>query len=336
MNQIPNEPDPTKLYPLRFAPVFQYRLWGGRRLEKVQGTPLPGEGPFGEAWILSDRDDFPSKILDGALQGRTLGEVIRDFPEGVMGVLASKFKRFPLLLKYLDAKEQLSVQVHPTDEQKEFLPPGEHGKTEAWVVLEAGPESKIYAGLTEGTDAKNLRSSLADGTVADHLASFAPKVGDGLFIPAGTVHALGGDLVVFEVQENSDVTFRLYDWDRVDATTGKPRELQIEEAIACVNFQSGPRGPVAPRLLESDPVKRERLFECEYFQVDRILGPKPFGVGVAESPRVLVCLEGTGAVVTKETHYPVNKGDVVLLPASLGACQFVPTSDVTVLEIAIP
>src|ERR1039458_8958092 len=141
----------------------------------------------------------------------------------MLGELAPRFSRFPLLLKFLDAHDVLSVQVHPSDRQTNYLPAGETGKTEAWVVLDAGPESRIYAGLQPGTTPDSLRRSLTIGAISDHLAPFTPKPGDAVFLPAGTVHSLGGDLVVFEVQENSDVTFRIYDWDRVDAKTGQPR-----------------------------------------------------------------------------------------------------------------
>ena len=139
------------LYPLRFEPIYQYRLWGGRRLAGVLTAPLPGEGPIGEAWVLSDRDDHPSRVADGPLKGRTIAQLLEQFPEYVMGKLAGRFRRFPLLLKFLDAREMLSVQVHPADTHTDLLPAGETGKTEAWVVLEAGPESRIYAGLKPGT-----------------------------------------------------------------------------------------------------------------------------------------------------------------------------------------
>jgi mannose-6-phosphate isomerase len=224
------------LYPLRFEPIYQYRLWGGRRLSNLLTAPLPGDGPVGEAWVLSDRDDHASRVSDGPLKGRTIAQLLEQFPEYVMGKLAGRFRRFPLLLKFLDAREMLSVQVHPADSHTDLLPAGETGKTEAWVVLEAGPESRIYAGLKPGTTEATLRQALAAGGVADHLACFTPKPGDGVFIPAGTVHALGGDIVVFEVQENSDVTFRLYDWNHVDAKTGKPRPLQVDRALACIDF----------------------------------------------------------------------------------------------------
>src|ERR1700683_1421340 len=170
------------LYPLRFEPIYQYRLWGGRRLADLLTAPLPGDGPIGEAWILSDRDDHPSRVADGPLKGRTIAELMNQFPEQLMGRLAGRFHRFPLLLKFLDAREMLSVQVHPADADTDLLPKGETGKTEAWVVLQAGIESRIYAGLKPGTTADDLRRALTNGGVADHLKCFSPRPGDGVFI----------------------------------------------------------------------------------------------------------------------------------------------------------
>jgi mannose-6-phosphate isomerase len=187
---VPNrkEPDVRKavLYPLRFEPIYQYRLWGGRRLANLLKAPLPANGAF---------------------KGRTLTQLLEQFPEQLMGKLAHRFNRFPLLLKFLDAREMLSVQVHPSDAHKELIPPGETGKTEAWVVLEAEKESRIYTSLKPGTTPQDLNRALTNGTVVEQLRCLNPKAGDAVFIPAGTVHTLGG-VVVFEVQENSDVTFR--------------------------------------------------------------------------------------------------------------------------------
>ncbi len=147
------------MYPLRFEPIYQYRLWGGRRLANLLSVPLPGDGPIGEAWILSDRDDHQSPVSNGPLKGRNIGQVLEQFPEQTLGKLASRFHRFPLLLKFLDAHEMLSVQVHPTVANADLLPAGETAKTEAWVVLEAGPKSRIYAGLKPGTTADDCGKS---------------------------------------------------------------------------------------------------------------------------------------------------------------------------------
>ena len=230
----------------------------------------------------------------------------------------------------------LSVQVHPTVANADLLPAGETAKTEAWVVLEAGPKSRIYAGLKPGTTADGLRRALTNGGVADDLACFTPKPGDGVFIPAGTVHALGGGMVVFEIQQNSDVTFRLYDWDHVDVETGKPRALQVEQALDCINFAEDAAGLVAPVVEAKSPEERERLFDCEHFRLWRLRGQSPFTVGAAGMPRVLICIEGSGQVEHGGATYEVGRGDVWLLPAVVGACAFRPRNAVSLLEIALP
>jgi mannose-6-phosphate isomerase len=326
----------TSLYPLLFEPIYEYRLWGGRDLADLLSAPLPGAGPIGEAWVLSDRDDHPSRVANGPLKGRTIAELLDRFPAQMMGELVQRFHRFPLLLKFLDAREMLSVQVHPSDAHRDLLPAGESAKTEAWVVLKAGPESRIYAGLRPGITEGGLRQAIANGGVADELAYITPHPGDAVFIPAGTVHTLGGGVVVFEVQQNSDVTFRLYDWGHVDAQTGQPRPLQVQEALACIDFAAHAAGPVVPVLEATTPVKRERLFQCEPFDVWRLRGQAPFTLGVSDVPRVLVCIEGEGKVEHEGSNYPVAKGDVWLLPAVVGACPFKPQGAVSLLEIALP
>ncbi len=324
------------LYPLRFAPICQYRLWGGRRLADLLSAALPGNGPIGEAWLLSDRDDHASRVADGALKGKTIRQLLEQSPQQMLGKLAQRFSRFPLLLKFLDAREMVSVQVHPADCQTEFLPAGETGKTEAWVVLEATAKSLIYAGLKTGTTAEELRRALANQTVADDLVSFTPKVGDGVFLPAGTVHSLGGGVVVFEVQQNSDVTFRLYDWDRVDAKTGQPRALHVDQALACIDFSQGAVAPVVPQVEATTPVVRERLFQCDHFSLWRLRGESPFTVGVVDLPRVLVCIDGVAQLEHKGAVYGIAKGDVLLLPAIVGACVCQPRGELILLEIALP
>jgi mannose-6-phosphate isomerase len=327
---------PISLYPLCFEPIYQYRLWGGRRLAELLSAPLPSDGPIGEAWVLSDRDDHQSRVANGPLKGRTLGDVIGQFREPLMGKLSAGLRRFPLLLKFLDAHQMLSVQVHPSDAHPDLIPAGETSKTEGWVVIEAGKESTIYAGLQPGTTASELRQALSGKTIADYLVRISPKPGDAIFIPAGTVHTLGGDVVVFEIQQNSDVTFRLYDWGHVDAKTGQPRPLQIDQALASIDFAQNTEGLVLPLIEITTPVVRERLFNCDQFSLWRLHGQSPFLVGMEDVPRVLVCIEGQGELEYLGTPYAVNKGEVWLLPAVAGRCAFHPDSAVTVLEIALP
>jgi mannose-6-phosphate isomerase len=227
------------------------------------------------------------------------------------------------------------VQVHPSDAHEDLIPAGDTGKTESWVVLEKGPEARIYAGLKAGTTPDSLRKAISDGTVANQLASFAPGVGDGVFIQAGTVHSLR-DVVVFEVQENSDVTFRLYDWDHLDPKTNRKRPLQIDQAMACINFSQGVIEPVVPQVHEPKPLPWESLIRCDHFGVWRVRGQLPFMAGAEGKCRVIVCLGGRGELDHAGANYPFAKGDVMLLPAAFGACRCRPNGTVSLLEIALP
>jgi mannose-6-phosphate isomerase len=325
----------TSLYPLRFEPIYQYRLWGSRRLASLLSAPLPDDEPVGEAWLLSDRDDHPSRVADGSLEGKTIGQLLAQSPEELLGKLTGRFQRFPLLLKFLDVKQRLSVQVHPSDAYKSLIPAGDTGKTEAWVVLESGPCARIFAGLKENTTADSLRRGIVDATVADQLYNFTPKPGDAVLIRAGTVHSLG-DVVVFEVQQNSDVTFRLYDWDHLDPRTGQRRPLQVDQAMACINFEQGAIGPLSPLVEETQPVRREKLVHCDQFSMTRISGQLPFIVGAAALPRVLVCLAGRGQLEHAGRNYAFGRGDVLLLPAVVGECSCRPQGVLSVLEISLP
>jgi len=322
------------LYPLRFEPIFQYRPWGGRRLTELLGAALPGHDPIGEAWLLSDRDEHSSVIVNGDLEGENLRRVMERWPQQLLGTRAQRVQQFPLLLKFLDVRGALSVQVHPSDAQAAHLAGAETGKTEAWVVIAAGPQARVYAGLTPHTSAHRMREALAAGEVADLLPFFTPKPGDAIFIPAGTVHSLQ-DVVVFEVQQNSDITLRLFDWNRVDAKTQQRRPLQIEQAMACIDFSQGAVAPVVPWVQEVQPGLRERLFDDTHFRVWRWRSESAFSVGATGAPCVLVCLDGAGNLKFEGIDYPLGKGEVMLLPAMLGVCACEPRAFMNLLEISL-
>ncbi|MEM8521095.1 type I phosphomannose isomerase catalytic subunit [Flavobacterium sp. PL12] len=322
------------IYPLKFDPIYQYRLWGGRKLENLLSKPLPADEPIGEAWILSDRKDHSSQVLEGDLKDITITTLMEEYRYEIMGKNGLDYDRFPLLLKYLDCKEVLSVQVHPSDNQKDLLPDGDTGKTEAWIVLETTDDSIIYAGLKEDTTKENLLESIKDKTVANRLHSFSPKKEDAIFIHSGTFHTLGGT-VVFEVQENSDTTFRLYDWDRIDAKTGKPRELQVENAMKSIDFKQGEVEPVIP-VVDSAIKNAEILFDNDHFKLWRIKNREAFTVGFKDEPAVLVCIDGKGSLNYNDQEYHIAKGEVMLIPAIIGQLKLHPEADITLFQIAIP
>lgn len=308
------------LYPLKFEPIFRPMLWGGTRLRERLRRPAD-PAPTGEAWILSDVDGALSTVRNGSLAGKTLREVLAAHGAELFGHAAPADGRFPLLLKLLDARTELSVQVHPNDAQAvELKGPGHRGKTEAWVILDADPgTSRIYAGFRPGLTAGDFRAALAAGTAPATLHHFTPAPGDCVFLPAGTVHAIGADILLFEVQQTSDITYRLYDWDRVDAA-GKSRELHVDHGLACADFARGPCHPVVLRGAGG----RETLVECPQFTLHRHVRPRE--VGRAGHCTAVVCVGGAGTVAGE----PVEWGEVVLLPASHGVAAV--TGDVTLLE----
>lgn len=298
------------LPPIRLQPIFRPTIWGGEFLRPWL-TGEPSSELIGEAWLLCDLDGTCSRIAHPD-PGRSLRDFLLRFPQ-FAGMSGQKgCGRFPLLLKFLDTKLDLSVQVHPNDEQARRLRPGSFGKTEAWVIVHAEPGSRIYAGLRHGVNSADLRPAIARGRVAEVLHAFEAKPGQCVFIPAGTVHAVGAGIRLFEIQQSSDVTFRLYDWDRLDAKTGKPRELHLEESFACIDFH---RGPVVPN--------DEVFVECPYFRLRRRVGR--FQDCCGDTCRTLVGFEPQSSdrniigelQIGDDTHIEIRNGDTWLLPAEL-------------------
>ena len=314
---------------LRLEPIFKSMLWGGTRLPAFVRRPAPHADPIGEAWMLSDVDGDLSVIAGGPHSGRTLREIIAAHPAEIFGDAVPADGRFPLLLKFLDAKRELSVQVHPNDEQAVRLKGhGHRGKTEAWVILDADPgTSKLYAGFREGVTAADFRAAMDARKVPEALHAYAPEAGDCVFLGAGTVHAIGADIFLFEVQQTSDITYRLYDWDRVDAKTGMPRELHIEDGLTCSDFAAGPCHPVKAKRVGG----RDELVACPYFALNHHRADIPVTVGEPGECRVAVAIQGRGTLAGE----PFEIGDVVLLPACLGPVRVVPDGPLRFLEIGL-
>lgn len=324
------------LPPLRFTPVFKPALWGGDRLRAMFGAP-PSADPIGEAWLLSDCGDSPSVVRDGPLAGTTLRELMTRMPERLLGRVAALRGRFPLLIKFIHACRPLSVQVHPTDAQARHLEgPTAVGKTEAWFILEADEGARVYAGLPPSATADTLRRAILRDAVEDVLFAHAPHPGDCYLLPAGTVHAIGGGLVLFEVQQTSDLTYRLYDWGRTDPKTGRPRELHLEKGLACVDYGLGPCRPARPTTEVRGRAKRAPLTECRYFTLGKWDTARPFATGAAGECRVLAGIDGRAVIRHRGTEYPLGLGDVWLLPAETGRVDVIPNGPATILECGIP
>jgi mannose-6-phosphate isomerase len=310
--------------PLRFYPYLRPMVWGGRRLAEMLGKPLTGSEPFGESWDVTDHASHRGVVATGPHAGRTLRELMESHRASLLGPAAAHYETFPWLVKFLDAADWLSVQVHPDEEKVKRHWPGEGPKTEAWFVIDAAPGSRIYAGLLPGVDEKHLRRALAAGTVAECLHQFEPRPGDCLFLPAGTVHAVGGGVLMAEVQQTSDATFRLFDWNRKDAQ-GNSRKLHIEEAIACIDWS---RGPVHPRRTADSEV----LVSCPYFTLEHRRAREPFTCGGSGRLELLVILWGRGHLGDE----PVERGQAWVLPASMSRTTCTPDAPIEALICTLP
>lgn len=325
----------ANLYPMRLQPLLQDYLWGGSRLETLLSKSVPTGETRAESWEAVDHPDGQSIVENGPLAGKRLGDLAKEHSEELYGNGCS-FDRFPLLLKYLDANKTLSVQVHPNDAQGAKLTPPDLGKTEAWLVVAAEPGSKIYAGLKQDVDKEQLASALESGTCDACLHVIEPKPGDCVFIPAGTVHALGEGLVIAEIQQASNTTFRLFDWNRVDKD-GKARPLHIAESLGVTDFQ---RGPVSPQTPEKLATGWERLVECEKFVFDRYgfsaIGEEAdveSGVGF----RILTVIEGEVSVRFEGGEETLAVGQTLLVPAITESVSAASTSDkATLLAMRLP
>jgi mannose-6-phosphate isomerase len=308
-------------------------VWGGRRLGTVLHKELAKDEAYGESWEISDHPLHRSVVASGPRAGQTLRQLMEQESALLLGPQAESHAVFPWLVKFLDACDWLSVQVHPNEEAVGRLWPGEGSKTEAWFVLDAAPGSRIYAGLLPGVDEPRLREALASGTVADWLHQFEPRSGDCVFLPAGTVHAVGGGVLMAEVQQTSDATFRLFDWNRRDAQ-GKARQLHIEEALASINWNQGPVSPIrtpARALPEMEPPIYQDLVQCPYFDLEYIQTRQPFPCGDMSQLQVLIVLQGNGQWDGPECAEELCAGQAWVLPACLPALECVPQPELRFL-----
>ena len=320
------------LYPLRFTPLLRRYLWGGRRLESVLGKSLPPGNDYAESWEIVDHGDDQSVVANGPLQGEALAALVRSRGKELLGKHHPQ-SRFPLLFKFLDAQRKLSVQVHPNDAQAALLDPPDLGKTEAWLILHAEPDAVIFAGLKRGFDREALAREINRGTTELCLHRIEPKSGDCIFIPAGTVHALGEGLVVAEIQQASDTTFRLFDWNRVGAD-GKPRPLHIEQALDVIDYQTGPIALQTPQSTGTDGASR--LVACDKFVLDRRNLAAPQIVGGDDRFHILAVVAGQVDIEGDPSGRPLLCGETALLPAACEQCTVTAAKDAIILDMYLP
>ena len=323
--------------PLRFAPLVKRYLWGGRRLGTLLGKPIGAGDDYAESWEIADHGADQSVVEGGPLAGMTLAQVLAQHQEKLIGRKASgRVSRFPLLFKFLDCCRPLSVQVHPNDTAAAKLVPPDLGKTEAWIILAAEPGSVIYAGLKRGFDRAALAREVNRGTTELCLHRFEPRVGDCIFVPAGTVHALGAGLVVAEIQQASDTTFRLFDWNRL-GTDGKPRTLHVEESLAAIDYAAGPVQPQIPQ--QTDRPFVERLVACDKFVLNRwrLSGSEAreqLTVGGDGKFHILAALSGEAKIEGEPA--PLKMGQTLLLPAAAGKVSVTASPKTVLLDMYLP
>lgn len=319
----------VKPYPLQFKPEMKERVWGGRALEQF-GLELP-DGPIGEGWMIGDHANGTTKVNNGALAGLGLDEIREQYGQQWFGSSSDKNARFPLLIKLLDCNDDLSVQVHPTDSY-EALPEGELGKTEMWYIVAAKPGAKIIYGLKENVDRSSLEKAIKEGSIMDSLQEVTVEAGDAFYIPAGTVHALCSGVVVAEIQQNSDTTYRLYDYNR-PGLDGNPRELHIEDSLNVIAYE----GAGATRMNTSSARAHEWLTiaKSPYFIVDKGIVDGVWSLETtSDSFVILVIAEGTGELKWEDGAQKVKAGECFLLPATLGSYEL--GGKLTVIRSVLP
>lgn len=301
-----------KYEPLRLKPCLRSYLWGGTRLrEEYHKT---GAGIIAESWELSVRSDGPTLIDSGAHCGESLADILRAAPAGMAGTRCG-IAPFPLLIKLIDAQKDLSVQVHPSDASA-CREKGEQGKTEMWYVVDCEPESTLFLGFSRAVTPDELRQRAQDGTICEVLNRVAVHPGDVFFVRPGTVHAIGAGILVAEIQQNSDTTFRVYDYNRLGAD-GKPRQLHLERAIEVMNC--APAQGAADTLLPCPPDGVQEVLTCECFRVRRAEVKRRIDLSTeGGSFTHLMCVRGAGDILCGGRNYPFRQGDSYFLPAALG------------------
>lgn len=308
--------------PIVFTPLYMQRVWGGRSLETEYNRSLPDDAPYGESWEISDREREQSVVVDGPYAGKTLHELWTNQRELLFGTGLPSSDRFPLLIKVLDARDDLSIQVHPPAELAPSL--GGDPKTEMWFIADADPGAKLYAGLKSGTTRENFEDALTDGSVADVVHAIEPKKGESIFIPSGRLHAIGAGFLIHEIQQNSDTTYRVFDWNRV-GLDGKPRELHVEQSMKSIDFDD-----FEPAM---DKARGTVVADCEFFQVEKLTLAPGDQIGNQCPDRFSIISVAEGSVTTL-CGREFQKGDFFLLPR--GTFKLNSTGHTTLLRTTIP
>ncbi|HOB19264.1 MAG TPA: class I mannose-6-phosphate isomerase [Candidatus Atribacteria bacterium] len=305
------------LYPLFFEPLHKERIWGGSALSEKYKRDLGGRR-IGESWEISCHEHGTSRIISGPLKGLSLPDAILRYGKDLLGsgIYNEGYRKFPLLIKILDAADVLSVQVHPDDQYSMANENGESGKTEMWYVIDAKPGARLVYGLKPGVDADAFERAINEGRLRDCLNELEVEAGDVVYIPAGMVHAIGEGILICEIQQNSDTTYRVYDWDRVDAN-GQPRELHLRKALDVIDYNSRyARGKLAGLELREDGGIRTIYAACDYFAMEKLTISGRMSLFMdGRRFQTLTCIEGSGEIIYEGGRARLEQGSSCLMPA---------------------
>ena len=320
------------LYPIVFRPIFKDRIWGGRELERLFGKDIPASTPIGESWEISDRPGDESVIVNGELAGKNLRWLMENHAAEILGrAKPAAAGRFPLLCKILDARDKLSLQVHPPAGKAAELK-GEP-KTEMWFIVDAAPGAELFVGLKQGVTRAEFEKKIADGTVADCFHRVPVSAGDTMFLPSGRVHAIGAGLVIFEIQQNSDTTYRVFDWNRT-GLDGKPRELHIAQSLASIDFNDFEPKQVETKFVTDGSVQKRTLVNDPLFNVET--WKLNVGTGGALKPKKLQIIAATSGQVeikSGSSSVTLSAGQFALIPASLERTEILAKSNAALLRV---
>lgn len=291
---------------IEFIPLYKERVWGGSRLRDSLKRVLPDDKKYGESWDIVDREDDQSIVKDGPLKDFSLRQLLEEQSDYLMGPSWPKQKPFPILVKWLDCQERLSIQVHPPKKLQEQL--GGESKTENWYIAEALPDSSVYAGLQEKVTPKIFKEALEKEALEPHLHRIATTKGDSLFIPSGRLHAIAEGNLILEIQENSDTTYRVYDWNRL-GLDGKFRELHIEESMLSIDFDD-----IKPSKISASAENRV-LADCPEFRIQKIcLHSSPLKLEANQEPKIISVVEGSLKITDQLSSSILHKGANIFLP----------------------
>ncbi|HTR43832.1 MAG TPA: type I phosphomannose isomerase catalytic subunit [Pseudomonadales bacterium] len=319
-------------YPLVFHPLFKERVWGGRELETLFRKALPSGKLIGESWEISDRPNDESVVANGKFAGQTLHQLMEKFPQEILGdARPAAGNRFPILCKILDAREKLSLQVHPPAHKAAELK-GEP-KTEMWYIADAAPGAELYVGLKRGMKRSEFEKRIADGTVAECFHRVPVRAGDTMFLPSGRVHAIGAGLVIFEIQQNSDTTYRVFDWNRV-GLDGKPRELHVPQSLASIDFNDFEPPLVQTKFSGDERHKSRELVRHDLFHVDHVElksgAQSPFKPNKLQ---ILAIVRGKIGIQSESDTVNLEAGQFCLIPAQLKDVKMTANSDASLLRV---